>query len=208
MAEELGGPLPKLVTTVKPGGTQPKVMDTTEGCSKPAGRFIFNNVNFSVHDSLVERLSAAGYRTFLNPNEQDAILVTFPVQYPEIQFDRSGDKWVNQETAIEQLERYKMLMDNYVDHNCSITVSYDQAELEDIASWVHDNWDHYVGVSFLKRTDPTKTAQDLGYQYLPQEVVTREKYEEYANSLQDVDVWEEGEQIDVEDCAGGVCPVR
>ena len=34
------------------------------------------------------------------------------------------EKYVNYESAISQLERYKLLMDSYVEQNCSITVSY------------------------------------------------------------------------------------
>ena len=41
---------------------------------------------------------------------------------------------VNLETAIDQLERYKLLMDNYVEQNCSITVSYDPSEVDAIVS--------------------------------------------------------------------------
>jgi ribonucleoside-triphosphate reductase len=44
-----------------------------------------------------------------------------------------------------------------------------------------------VGVSFLYRADPSKTAEDLGYKYLPQEVVTKEKFEAYVATLKPVD---------------------
>jgi len=64
MAEDLGSPLPKNVTTVKPSGTVSKVMDTTEGVHKPLGRYIFNNINFSKHDPLVDALRKSGYRVF------------------------------------------------------------------------------------------------------------------------------------------------
>ena len=49
-----------------------------------------------------------------------------------------------------------------------------------IIDWLLVNWEHYVGVSFLYRMDPSKTAMDLGYLYLPQEVCTKEDYEEYV----------------------------
>ena len=43
-------------------------------------------------------------------------------------------------TAIEQLENYKMLMEHYVDHNCSITVHVRENEWEDVEQWVWDHW--------------------------------------------------------------------
>jgi ribonucleoside-triphosphate reductase len=124
-ARELRLPYPKLVTTIKPSGTLSKIMDTTEGIHKPLGRYIFNNIKFSIHDPLVESCRSAGYRVFSDPYNKDAVLVTFPVEYKNVRFETVDGKEVNTETAIDQLERYRWAMDNYVEHNCSITVSYD-----------------------------------------------------------------------------------
>ena len=74
-------------------------------------------------------------------------------------------------------------MQNYVQHNCSVTVSYSPDEVPEMVDWFMENWDYYVGVSFLYRNDPSKTAKDLGYPYLPQEVVTKEIFYEYNNTL-------------------------
>jgi ribonucleoside-triphosphate reductase len=219
MADELGLPRPKAVTTVKPSGTLGKIMDTTEGVHKPLGRYIFNNVRFSKHDPFVQELSEANYRVFEDPSSPDAVLVTFPVAYPNVKLDEVDGKHVNLEPAAAQLARYKLLMDNYVDHNCSVTISYSPEETPQIVDWLHENWDTYVGVSFLYRTDPTKTAKDLGYLYLPQEVVTKEAYDAYVATLKPL-VGDEIErqlgaeadkeyEIDAGDeCATGACPVR
>jgi len=210
MATELGTPMSKAVTTVKPSGTLGKIMDTTEGVHKPLGKYIFNNVGFSVNDPLVERLREAGYRTFENPYDPTGVLVTLPVSYESARFDVVDGREVNLESAVSQLERYKRLMRNYVDHNCSITVSYDPSEVPEIVEWIHENWDDYVGVSFLYRNDPTKTAADLGYPYLPQEVVTRETFEAYTATLAVIDV-EAANALDSElddGCATGACPIR
>ena len=113
-------------------------------------------------------------------------------------------------TAVEQLNRYKLMMENYVDHNCSVTISYDVEEVPLIIEWILENWDTYVGVSFIYRNDPTKTAADLGYAYLPQEVVTQEIYSEYASSLLPVDLDAGNSLLELEeaDCATGACPIR
>ena len=210
MADDLGLPRAKAVTTVKPSGTLSKIMDTTEGVHKPLGKYIFNNVTFSKHDEIIPTLRAAGYNVFDKPFESDSVLVTFPVAYEDVKFDIVDGKEVNQESAIEQLDRYKFMMDNYVDHNCSVTISYDPSEIEAIVGWILENWDSYVGVSFIYRNDPTKTAEDLGYAYLPQEVVTKEKYYDYVNTLQPVDLTALGTTDDLSDeaCATGACPIR
>lgn len=214
MADELGTPRPKNVTTVKPSGTLSKIMDTTEGVHKPLGRYVFNNVNLSKFDPLANLCRAAGYRVFDNPADPDAVLVTLPVQYEDVPFDhyiRDGVKVeVNLETAIQQLERYKLFMENWCQQNVSSTIYYSPDEVPAIVEWLLENWNVYVGVSFLYRADPTKTAKDLGYLYLPQEVVTKEVYEEYVKNLQPINL-DEGNMLDAElqeDCATGACPVR
>lgn len=210
MADELGLPHPQAVTTIKPSGTLSKIMDTTEGVHKPLGRYIFNNVTFSKHDSIIPILRTAGYKIVDKPMEADSVLVTLPVEYSDVDFDVVDGKHVNQESAIEQLNRYKLMMDHYVDHNCSVTISYDPSEIQQIVDWIHGNWDSYVGVSFIYRNDATKTAEDLGYLYLPQEVVTQEIYEAYLNTLFPVDLDNLGSSDDLSDeaCATGACPIR
>lgn len=214
MADELGTPHPKNVTTIKPSGTLSKAMDTTEGKHKPLGKYIFNNVNFGKHDPLLPLVRAAGYRVFDNPMDTEGVLVTFPVKWDGVEFDKAvidgKTLEVNLESAITQLERYKMLMQNWCQQNVSATISYSPGEVEDIVQWLLKNWDNYVGVSFLFRADPTKTAKDLGYLYLPQEVVTKEVYEEYASRLQSIEI-DKANDIDAElqdDCASGACPIR
>jgi adenosylcobalamin-dependent ribonucleoside-triphosphate reductase len=214
MADELGLPRPKNVTTVKPSGTLSKIMDTTEGVHKPLGKYVFNNVNFSKHDPLVSLCRAGGYRVFDNPMDPESVLITFPVRWDDVPFDkvvRDGKELeVNLESALQQLERYKMLMQNWCQQNVSATISYSVDEVEDIVDWLMDNWDVYVGVSFLFRADPTKTAKDLGYLYLPQEVVSKEAFEEYSSRIQplEIDQANSFDELEGMECAGGACPVR
>lgn len=210
MADELGTPRPKNVTTIKPSGTLSKVMDTTEGKHKPLGKYIFNNVNFGKHDPLLPLVRAAGYRVFDNPMDQEGVLVTFPVKWDNVEFEKVGDLEVNLESAITQLERYKMLMQNWCQQNVSATISYDPSEVEDIIDWLLANWDVYVGVSFLFRADPTKSAKDLGYGYLPQQPVTKEDYDKYVAILQPVNL-DQANNLDadlMDECASGACPIR
>jgi adenosylcobalamin-dependent ribonucleoside-triphosphate reductase len=210
MADSLSLPRPKAVTTIKPSGSLSKIMDTTEGVHRPLGKYLFNNITFSKHDPLVPMLREAKYKVIKKPSESDSVLVTFPVAYEDVKFTEIDGKFVNVETAVEQLNRYKLMMENYVDHNCSVTISYDVEEVPLIIEWILENWDTYVGVSFIYRNDPTKTAADLGYAYLPQEVVTEEIYSEYAGSLLPVDLDAGNSLLELEDadCATGACPIR
>ena len=210
MSLELGLPAPKNVTCVKPSGTLSKIMDTTEGVHKPLGKYIFNNVQFSNHDPVVEKLRQANYRVINHPVDPSGVLVTFPVMWDGVQFDEVEGKEVNLESAVVQLERYKLLQTSWNQQNTSVTISYDPTEVPDIIDWLLDNWDCYVGVSFIYRTDPTKTAKDLGYLYLPQEVVSEQDYRDYVSTLTPVDLNNTNsfDEITDAECATGACPIK
>jgi ribonucleoside-triphosphate reductase len=210
MANELDLPRPKNVTCVKPSGTLGKIMDTTEGNHRPLGRYVLNHVTFSRHDELIPILRNAGYRIVPKPYEQESVLITLPVAYPDVPFNKVHGLEVNAESAISQLERYRMVVQNYAQQNVSQTIYYDPSETEVIIDWLDRNWDNYVAVSFLFRPDATKTAADLGYPYLPQEVVTREVYEDYVKGLKPMDLTSLSgfEEMESMECPGGACPVK
>lgn len=225
MANELNSPLPKNVTCIKPSGTISKIMGTEEwgevpeGVHMPLGKYIFNNITFSKHDPLVSRFRAAGYSVIEKPHEPESVLVKFPVKYQNIPFTRKTvvrkngtieEVEVNVDSAVTQLEWYRLLQETWCEQNVSNTVSYDPSEIPAIINWLDQNWDTYVGVSFLFRNDPTKNAEDLGYAYLPQEVVTKEAYEAYCARIKPIDYIgiEMRDEETAEACAMGACPIR
>lgn len=217
MADDLGLPRPKAVTTLKPEGTISKTLGGTdvgeiaEGIHRPLGRYLFNWVNFSNHDPIVAALEAAGYRTLPNPSDTNNVLVCFPVTYSGIKFDVVDGKEVNLEPAVAQLNRYLRWNNLWADHNVSCTISYSPEEIPEVVDWLYANWDNgFISVSFLRRNDPTKTAKDLGHPYLPQEVVTPGVYNAYVSTLRDVN-WSGLQGIfDITEdaCPTGMCPTR
>jgi adenosylcobalamin-dependent ribonucleoside-triphosphate reductase len=226
MANELNAPLPKNVTCIKPSGTMSKVMGTEEwgevpeGVHMPLGKYIFNSVTFSKHDPMLKRFKKAGYEVIEKPFEAESSLVKFPVKYDNIPFTLKSvtrkdgtveEVEINCESAITQLERYRLLQETWCEQNVSNTISYDQEEVPAIIDWFQEHWDIYVGVSFLFRNDPSKNAEDLGYAYLPQEVITKSQYESYCAKLKPVDysgIEARNEEVKEEECVGGACPVR
>lgn len=215
MAEELNLPKSKAVTCGKPDGSIGKIMDTTEGIHKPLSKYILNNIIISKSSPLLQVAIDSGYRCFEHPFDNSSMVVSLPICFENVEFDtveiNGKIMEVNLESAIDQLNRYKMWMDNFADHNISITVSYSPDEVEDIVDWLHSNWDHFVGVSFLLRADPTKTAEDLGYPYLPQQPITKEEYYEYVSKLKEVNldsVFVNSLEELTEDCSTGMCPLR
>ena len=218
MADELGLQRPKNITTIKPSGTLSKVMCTTEGVHKPLAKYIMNYINFGKNDPILPKLREAGYEVKDNPNQPlEGTIVKFPIKWEHVEFDKvvkpNGDIIeVNLESAIAQLERYKKYQVHWCQQNVSNTISYSPDEVPDIIDWLLNNWEHYVGVSFLYRMDATKTAMDLGYLYLPQEVCTKEAYEEYTKDLKPVDFSSIKDslenEMETQECSSGSCPVR
>lgn len=218
MADELSMPRPKAVTTIKPEGTRSKISGTflreiAEGMHNPLGRFIFNWINFAKSDPFADALRDAGYITLPSPADPNNILVRFPIDYDGCKFSKVNGKQVNTESAVDQLERYKRWNSIYTDHNVSSTISFDESEVDATVDWLYTNWDNnYIATAFLRRTDPTKTAKDLGHPYLPQEVITEDMYREAMKPLKKIE-WDRfhtgwHEIGDASDCATGVCPIK
>ncbi len=219
MADELGMPYPKAVTTIKPEGTRSKISgrlgaEVKEGIHQSLGRYVFNWINFSVDDPLVGGLEAAGYKTLPNPNDRNNVLVRFPLDFgadPTFIQDHRG-AWVCRESAVTQLRRYRRWNTLWADHNVSATISFDEAEIPEMAAWIHRNWGNsYIATAFQARVDPSKTAKDLGHPYLPQEVVTEGDYGDVMKTLRPVD-WDRFHhgihELDEAGCVNGVCPTR
>jgi ribonucleoside-triphosphate reductase len=169
-------------------------------------RFELNTIVFDVHDPLVGQLRDAGFMIFDHPTQPHSVLVEFPID--------NGPGVVANETAIQQLERYRMLMENWCDYNVSITVSYDEHEIPEIVDWLQRNWDGFVAVSWMRRVDPWMDPASIGQRYLPQRALCEAEFQAKAAGIRPIE-WqsfrESGEQFDIEDaseCAGGACPVR
>ena len=218
MADELGLPKPKAITTIKPEGTRSKISghvgrEIAEGMHTPLGKHILNWINFSVNDPFVDALRQAGYKTMINPQDRNNVLVRFPVEYADGPFTEVDGRMVNLESGVEQLERYRRWNRLWADHNVSATINITEHDVVPCASWIHRNWDEdYIATAFMGKADPLVTAEQLGFPYLPQEVISAEGYAEATTGLKPVD-WDKfhygiHDITDASDCPTGVCPVK
>lgn len=206
MAQSMGVNAPLLVTTVKPEGTLSLLPTVSSGIHYSHAPYYVRRIRISATDPLCRVCEELGYPVFPEVG-QDAEncrtkVVEFPVKAPagRVKADAS---------AIEQLENYKLFMENYVDHNCSITVHVRDNEWDAVEQWVWDNWDDVVALSFL-------SYDESFYELLPYEAISeaeynarREKMRPFNPSL--LSRYERTEtELDfgASDCANGVCPVR
>lgn len=205
-AEQIGEEKPLLVTTVKPEGTLSQLPTVSSGVHYSHSPYYIRRVRINAHDPLVRVCEELEYPIFPEVGQTmencTTKIIEFPVQAPEgkTKYDIS---------AIEQLENYKMFMDNYVDHNCSITVHVRDNEWNDVEQWVWDNWDDVVAVSFL-------SLDDSFYDMLPYEAITKEQYEERKDNMKQFnpsllskyEIKETLLDIGNDGCESGICPIR
>lgn len=205
-AEEIGQKKPILVTTVKPEGTLSQLPIVSSGVHYSHSPYYVRRVRINAHDPLVKVCEELGYPIYPEVGQEietcTTKVVEFPVKAPE-------GKTKYDVSAIEQLENYKMFMEDYVDHNCSITIHVRESEWEAVEQWVWDNWDDVVALSFL-------SLDDSFYQLMPYESITEEEYNNRVAEMKPfitslISKYEVNEQeldVGTEGCENGVCPIR
>ncbi len=205
-ATEIGTNVPLLVTTVKPEGTLSQLPTVSSGVHYSHSPYYIRRVRINAHDPLVKVCEELGYpvKPEVGQDEETARtkVVEFPVKAPE-------GKTKYDVSALEQLENYKMFMDNYVDHNCSITVHVREHEWDDVEQWVWDHWEDCLALSFL-------SLDDSFYELLPYESITKAEFDKFNKSMRPfrpslIQKYEKIEtQFDIGDegCESGICPIR
>jgi ribonucleoside-diphosphate reductase alpha chain/ribonucleoside-triphosphate reductase len=203
---QIGEGEPILVTTVKPEGTLSQLPIVSSGVHHSHSPYYIRRVRINAHDPLVKVCEELGYSIFPEVGQDMATCTTkvieFPVKSPE-------GKTKYDVTAIEQLETYKMFMEHYVDHNCSITVHVRDNEWEEVEEWVWNNWDDVVALSFL-------SLDDSFYELLPYEAIEKEEYDRRVaemrpfipSLLSKYEAYEMDLDVGTESCEGGICPIR
>ena len=205
LADLFGTNKPKLQTCVKPSGTISQLPTVSSGVHFSHSPYYIRRVRISVNDPLAKAMKKSGFKW--NPevgqtiDNHNTAVFEFPAKAPE-------GKTKYDVSAIEQLELYKMFMEEYVDNNASNTIHVRDNEWEEVENWVYDNWDSIVGVTFL-------SLDDSFYQLMPYESITKEQYEEMLKNtpkfnpsiLKEFETFEEFEIAD-DGCATGYCPVK
>lgn len=206
-AQALGNKEPLLVTTIKPEGTLSQLPVVSSGVHYSHSPFYIRRIRVNAQDPIVKVCEELGYDIKAENGQQletcKTKVISFPVESPDgyTKYDIS---------AIKQLENYKLFMENYVDHNCSITVHVRENEWEEVEQWMWDNWDDVVAVSFL-------SLDDHFYEQAPYESITEKQYLEMTDDMVtfDANLISKYEQEETEfdmandpSCSSGVCPIR
>lgn len=211
-AGALGIPVPLLKTTIKPEGTLSLVAGgVSPGIHDPYAPYYIRRVRMSRNDYVAQALYYLGMEP--KPELGYSSLEDSPIWVYEFPLRSPSGRAAISVPAVEQLERYRMMMRHYVDHNASITVYVGKDEVEDVVEWIHKNWDDVVAVSLLPKDGG-------GYTLAPLEAIDEARYREMEAALPDpsslhsyvqaaVDAGaKEASPEDDPSCASGACPVR
>lgn len=195
------------ITAVKPSGTVSQTVNCASGMHPRHSEYYIRRIRITSTDSLFKMLKDQGVQfhpevgqTMDNAN---TYVIDFPVKAPK------SSVYSNDLTAIEQLEYWKNVKENYTEHNPSVTISIGDEEWVGVANWLYENWDMIGGLSFLPR-------QGQVHRLSPYEEITKEQYEKLSEKYQNVDysklvtyeIRDETEQAKELACSGGLCEIN
>ena len=206
-ADELGLNRSELLCCLKPEGTLSLLPTVSSGLHANQSPYYVRRIRINAQDPLCKACESLGYPVYPEVG-QDALtcktkVIEFPVKAPE-------GKTKYTLSAIEQLEIYKMFMEEYIDHNASNTISVaSDEEWLQVVDWVYENWDIIVGITFI-------SLDNSFYQLLPYESCTKEEFEERKSKLKPItnSLLTKFERFDISDeleddsCSSGVCAIR
>lgn len=194
------------ITCVKPSGNLSQTVDCSSGLHPRYAPYYIRRVRISSTDSLFKMLRDQGvpYNPEVGQSQESATtyVIDFPVKAPH------GSIFRDDLSAIEQLEYWKLLKENWTEHNPSCTISVGENEWIEVAHWLYKNWEIVGGLSFLPRHEHV-------YQLAPYEECDEAQYDELLERFKNVDFakivsYEATDTTEVKKelaCVGGACEI-
>jgi len=166
------------VTSLKPSGTVSQLVDSASGMHPRYAPFYIRRVRISAQDPLFHMLKEqkVPYHPEVGQTEASAttFVLDFPIKSPQ------GSIFRKDLDAISQLEYWKMVKENYTEHNPSITISVGENEWIKVANWLYENWDILGGLTFLPK-------EKYLYPLAPFEEIDEEKYKKLISDFPNID---------------------
>ncbi|KKR31904.1 MAG: Ribonucleoside-triphosphate reductase [Parcubacteria group bacterium GW2011_GWF2_39_8b] len=194
------------ITCVKPSGNLSQTVDSSSGIHPRNSAYYIRRARIASTDALFKMLRDQGVPFHPEVGQTLASATTFVFDFPVKAPDKSVFK--DDQTAIEQLEYWKMVKENFTEHNPSTTISIGDDEWIEVANWIYKNWNIVGGLAFLPRDNHV-------YQLAPYEAIDETTYKEMLKRFEHIDfskivtyeVTDELNQKDELACVGGVCTI-
>lgn len=195
------------VTAVKPSGTVSQTFDCSSGIHPRHAKYYIRRVRISATDSLFKMLRDQGISYYPEVGQTMENATTFVLEFPVA---APGDaKCKDDFSALEQLEYWKTVKENFTEHNPSATISIGEDEWIAVVDWIRRNWDIIGGLSFLPRFDHV-------YRLAPYETIDKDRYDELVAVFPQIDyskllMYEHADETEQKRelaCAGGTCEIE
>ena len=194
------------ITCVKPSGTVSQTFNCASGIHPRHSKYYIRRIRISATDSLFKMLRDQGVPFYPEVGQTmetaNTFVLEFPVESP------SGSTFKDDITALEQLEYWKMIKENFTEHNPSATISVGDEEWVAVVDWIYNNWDIIGGLSFLPRSNHV-------YRLAPYEAINKTQYEAMKAKFPKIDfsklmAYERTDETDLKKelaCVGGTCEI-
>jgi ribonucleoside-diphosphate reductase alpha chain len=177
-------------TCIKPSGTVSQLVNSSSGMHTRFAPFYLRSVRGDNKDPLTDFMKSIG---ILNEpdlmNDQNTVFY-FPIKSP------LGSVTRNDLNAIDTLEMWKCLQDNWCEHKPSVTINVQEDEWMETGSWMFKNFDMVSGVSFLPYDGGT-------YRQAPYQEITEEEYIKYSENMPKSVDWSLLQEFEKEDTTTG-----
>lgn len=204
-AEKLGINPSTATTCVKPSGTVSQLVDSASGMHTRHSPYYLRTTRADNKDPVTSFLKACG--VYWEPDAMDENNTTvfyFPIAAPKTAVYREDM------AALEMLDLWKHLQDEWCEHKPSCTVSIKEHEWLDVGAWVYKNFDELSGISFL--------PYDGGsYKQAPYQELSKEDFDAWVKEHPTPDInWDDLQHFEQEDnttgsqelaCTGGQCEI-
>lgn len=166
------------ITCVKPSGNGSQLFDSASGCHPRYASYYIRRVRIESHNPLFHMLKDIGVPHQPEVGQRTETAATFVLEFPV----KAPHKAITRHdiNAIQHLEYWKLLKDNFTEHNPSVTIQVTDDEWVKVGNWVYENWDLVGGLSFLPKADHI-------YKLAPYEEISKERYEELAKNFPVID---------------------
>lgn len=165
VAKQFGINASDAVTCGKPSGDSSVFYDVAPGFKAYQGRWYIRRLRQKADNPIGKLLTEQGVPTIKDYDGSGLIVLEFPCKAP-------GDAPIilGDQTAIEQLENWKVWKVNYTEHNPSVTVYVKDSEWLAVGNWVFENWEIVGGLSFMPFDNSI-------YPLAPYEPINEEEYD-------------------------------
>ena len=203
VADDLGIERSASVTSVKPAGNSSQLYGAGSGIHPWYSPYYIRTIRQSRNAPITQFLIDNGIPHEVSVQNERDMVFSFPVKAPE------GALCASDLSALDQLEHWLMVRQNYTTHTVSCTVYVRPHEWDEVGKWVFDHFDDVIGISFLPYDEHT-------YQQAVYTPISESEYNDAIAAMPSSIDWdllrfyEDHDETSVSQefaCTGGVCEI-